>query len=47
MTFLFKAVDSGEITYVNAHDLLTAIENFQKHYGCLDQEKYRIYVRIQ
>ena len=46
MTFLFEAIASGVLTYVNADDLYNAIKIFEEHYEFLDQEKYHIYVRI-
>ena len=46
MTFLFRAIPSGELTYINAFDLLTAIAIFESHYFSSDQKKYQIFVRI-
>ncbi len=46
MTFLFEAIDSGVLTYVNADDFYNAIKIFEKYYKLSDSEKYHIYVRI-
>lgn len=46
MTFLFEAISSGDLTYVNAPDFYHAIKIFEEHYEFLDNGKYHIYVRI-
>lgn len=46
MTFLFEAISSGVLTYVNADDLYHAIQTFEARFEFLDKEKYHIYIRI-
>lgn len=46
MIFLFEAISSGVLTYVNSDDLYHAIQTFEDHFELSDQEKYHIYIRI-
>ncbi len=49
MTFLFEDIFSGEIRYVNASDLVDAIDIFESHRESSDSSDFKslhIYVRI-